>query len=104
MNENKGDPTILREITVNGFDPDGEPVIELWSDGKLIVHFEAMPPFFAEDNGSESDFEDFDVQMRVALGVDVRQEDREVFVIETPFDDTLEKAKTWLETYRTAGA
>lgn len=101
MNEN---PTLIDEIAVHGFDHDGEPVIKRWSDGTLWIHFEAMPPFFAEDDGTEQDFEHFETKLQDALRVTVRRDDREVFVIDRPNPDTAEKAKAWLEAYRNNGA
>ncbi len=91
------EPTLVEEITVTGFDADGEPIIKKWSDGSLWIHFEAMPPFFAEDNGTESEFQTFELKIQEALSVPVVREDREVFVIQNPAADTAEKAKSWLE-------
>jgi len=93
------EPTLVEEISVTGFDPDGEPVIKKWSDGSLWIHFEAMPPFFAEDDGTESEFETFEKKIQDALGVSVSREDREVFVIQNPAPDTGNKAKAWLERF-----
>lgn len=98
------EPMVVEEVPVNGFDPDGEPVIKKWSDGSIWIHFEAMPPFFAEDAGTEADFEDFEKKVQDALGVPVRREDREAFIITDPEPDTAQKAKAWLEAYRTEGA
>jgi hypothetical protein len=98
--DNAHEPTLIEVIAVNGFDPDGEPVIKKWSDGTVCIHFEAMPPFFAEDEGTERDFENFETQMQNALGVAVRRADREMFVIDKPHPDTAEKARAWLEAYR----
>jgi len=93
-------PTVIENISVSGFDREGEPVIKKWSDGSISIHFEAMPPFFAEDEGTESDFEKFEAKIQEALGVPVRRDDREVFIITNPKSDTAEKVKAWLETYR----
>jgi hypothetical protein len=92
-------PTVIEEISVSGFDRDGEPVIKKLSDGSISIHFEAMPPFFAEDEGTESNFENFDAKIQEALGVPVRRDDREVFVITDPKPDTAEKTKAWLEAF-----
>lgn len=89
-----------QEWAVAGFDPDGEPIIRQLDDGTLRIHFEAMPPFFAEDDGTEVDFENFEITMQTALGVTVRREDREVFVIDHPEADTANKAQAWLESFR----
>ena len=94
------EPTVVEEVSVSGFDPDGEPVIKKWSDGSLWIHFEAMPPFFAEDEGTEAEFENFETTIQEALGVPVHRDDREVFIIKNPKPDTAEKAKAWLEGYR----
>ena len=88
------EPTLTEEIKVTGFDADGEPVIKKWSNGSLWIHFEAMPPFFAEDKGTESEFAKFETKVQDALGVPVVREDRDVFVIQNPTPDTAEKAKT----------
>ena len=94
------EPTVIEEVSVNGFDPDGEPVIKKWSDGSIWIHFEAMPPFFAEDEGTEADFENFETNAQEALGVPVRRGDREVFIIANPKRDTAQRAKAWLESFR----
>ena len=94
------EPTLIEEVSVSGFDPDGEPVIKKWSDGSMWIHFAAMPPFFAEDYGTEADFENFDTEIQEAIGVPVRRDDREVFVIMNPKQDTAGVAKAWLESYR----
>lgn len=90
---------IVSEKEINGFDPDGEPVIQTLADGSLQIVFEAMPPFFSEDAGTEHEFEKFENQMAQSLGVEVTREDRELFVISSPASDTLEKAIRWLENF-----
>ena len=103
-NQPADEPTLIEEIAVNGFDPEGEPAIKKWSDGTLWIHFEAMPPFFAEDDKTENEFEAFELKIQDALGVDVLRDDREVFIIKQPNPDTAEKAKAWLEAYRKNGS
>jgi hypothetical protein len=90
--------SILKKISVSGFDPDGEPEIREMSDGTLVVMFNFMPPSFAEDK--EEEFADFDKQLEKALGVPVEREDRELFLIRKPAKDTAEKARVFLEGYR----
>lgn len=91
----------MSELRVSGFDPDGEPVISVDDDdGTVSIQFEAMPPFFAEDNGTEAEFEDFDKTMSDALGIVVRRDDRELFVIDTCDGETAKRVKIWLETFR----
>lgn len=95
-----GNRSLVEEIRIEGFDPEGEPVLKKWSDGSLWIHFEAMPPFFAEDAGTEAEFEEFEAKLAEALGVLVRRDERELFVIPQPRPDTAAKAKAWLEGYR----
>lgn len=68
------------------------------SDGTLVIVFNFMPPSFAEDD--EDGFADFDKQLEKALGVPVRWEDREFFLIRNPANDTADKARSFLEGYR----
>lgn len=90
---------MISEITVSGFDPDGEPVIRSMSDGSLEIHFEAMPPFFADDAGIEAQFDDFRAKIETAAGCAVLQDDRELFIIKSPNAETAQTIKQWLETY-----
>lgn len=90
--------TVVKTITVTGFDPDGEPKIRVMSDGSLSLMFEFMPPSWGE--ADQKSFEDFDKQLERALGVTVFWEDREFFRIAKPANDTVEKARVFLEGYR----
>lgn len=94
--------TIVEEIAVQGFEADGEPVIKRWSDGSVWIHFNFMPPLFAEENGTEAQFDSFDSKLQEALGVPVIWDDREVFIVANPEPDTVVKAKAWLESFHQA--
>ena len=85
-------------VSLSGFDPEGEPEIRVMSDGRLLVVFNLMPPSWAEDNPES--FDDFDQQLEEAAGVPVVWEDRELFRIERPVSDTLERIRRFLEGYR----
>ena len=89
---------VVKTIAVRGFDPDGEPEIREMSDGTIVLIFNFMPPSYAEDE--EVEYADFDEQLERAIGVPVRRDDRELFVIPKPRKDTVEKLKSFLETYR----
>ena len=93
------DATIVTESTMSGFDEDGEPVIRSMSDGSLQIHFQAMPPFFAEDAGIGAQFDDFRARIEAVAGCPVDQDDRELFIIKSPGADTATKIKAWLENY-----
>lgn len=90
--------TVVKTITVRGFDLGGEPEIREMSDGTLILIFNFMPPSYALDE--EVEYADFDEQLERAVGVPVRRDDRELFVIQKPKKDTAEKLKSFLEAYR----
>ncbi len=91
-------PTIVKKTTVVGFDPAGEPEIREMSDGSLSIVFNFMPPSYAEDD--EKSFADFEKQIEKAVKVPVVREDREVFLIRKPANDTVEKARKFLEGFR----
>lgn len=93
-----GQVTIVKTIAVSGFDPGGEPEIREMSDGTLAVVFNFMPPSYAEDE--ELEYADFDEQLQRAVGVPVRRDDRELFLIKNPQPDTTKKLKAFLERYR----
>ena len=90
--------SVLRTVSVSGFDPHGEPEIRERSDGSVLLVFNLMPPSFAEDD--EAAFADFDKQLERALGVEVGWQDREAFLIRRPRGDTVAKAKAFLEGYK----
>jgi hypothetical protein len=91
------EPTLVETIRIVGFDKENEPVIKKWSDGTLWIHFGAMPPFFAVDEGIEDNFQHFEQEIQAALGIPISREDRELFLIKNPASDTANKAKAWLE-------
>jgi hypothetical protein len=85
-------------IPLLGFDAEGEPEIRVMSDGSLYVAFNFMPPSWAEDNPEP--FADFDQQLTKALDLPVEWDDRELFRIERPRADTVERIRRFIETYR----
>jgi hypothetical protein len=85
-------------ITLEGFDSEGEPEIRIMDNGSLELVFNFMPPTWAEENPEV--FDDFDVQLSEALDLEVLWEDRELFLIEEPGEDTVERIKQFLEHYR----
>jgi hypothetical protein len=91
----------IQVIPLPGFDPEGEPEIRVHADGSLHVVFNFMPPSWAEDDPDL--FADFDRQLARAAGAPVQWEDREVFRIERPAGDTVERVRRFLESYRGAG-
>jgi len=93
---------IQEEIELTGFDPKGEPVIRIMTDGSLLIVFNFMPPSFVPD-GQELElgpFADFDKQLERATGMPVVWDDREVFVIQQPKPDTVKRIRKFLDSYR----
>lgn len=92
---------VVKEIKLSGFDPAGEPVIRVMSDGSLYVVFNFMPPSFVPDEEREDlgRFEHFDVEIANAIGVPVVWEDREFFLIQKPKSDTIERVRQFVQGY-----
>ena len=93
MNEMK------QEIPLSGFDQKGEPFIRIMADGSLYVVFNFMPPSDVVDEDGMGQFENFDKQLEIALGVPVEWEDRERFLIRQPGLDTIERVRQFIESY-----
>jgi hypothetical protein len=93
---------VVKTITVQGFDPEGEPEIREMSDGTLAIVLNFMPPSYVEDapGNSLGAFENFDKELEKAAGAPVQWDDREVFLIAKPHADTPAKVKVFLESYR----
>jgi hypothetical protein len=85
-------------IAVTGFDSAGEPEIRTGDNGALEIMFNFMPPLNgADDANPHPVFETFEKVLSKELGVDVRRDDRELFVIAKPTADTAVRAKAFLE-------
>lgn len=87
------DGTPLTEITVEGFDPAGEPVLRMLADGSMEIVFNFMPPLFAKD---PAPFDSFDATLAAKLDVAVEWQDREVFRIAQPQPDSVARAIDYL--------
>jgi hypothetical protein len=92
--------TTVETIRISGFDESGEPEIRLLSDGSLVLAFQFMPPMCDTDDGvQDSRFDHFDEILADALEIPVEWEDRELFLIAEPKEDTAKRAKAFLETF-----
>jgi hypothetical protein len=91
---------IKETIKLTGFDPKGEPVIRIMGDGRLLIVFNFMPPSFVPEGAGMGPFADFDKQLERAAGVPVVWDDREVFVMQKPKRDTVERVRKFIESYR----
>jgi hypothetical protein len=88
----------VRTVPLSGFDPDGEPEIRVMRDGSLHVVFGAMPPLDLEHQ-EKYFLNHFSRQMEAEIGVPVVWEDREVFLIRSPQDDTIERIRLFVSGY-----
>jgi hypothetical protein len=88
-----------RIVSVVGFDAKGEPEIRVQRGGPVTIVFNFMPPFVSEEPSTDPAFDDFAATLARALGVEVVQDDREVFIIEHPKRSTATTAKRFLESY-----
>ena len=91
---------VQQTIKFTGFDPKGEPAIRVMGDGSLLVVFNFMPPSWAPEGEGMGAFADFDKQLERAAGVPVVWDDREVFVIQKPKRDTVERIRKFIESYQ----
>lgn len=96
----------MQTLQIDGFDPESEPEVEVYEDGRLVIRFGFMPPSWTHEHGDWrgdlGPLVDFDKQLSVALDVPVHWEDREVFVIPSRRVDTLERLTTFLRSHPVA--
>jgi predicted DNA-binding WGR domain protein len=93
----ENDSGVAQVIELVGFDPEGEPELRVMHNGHLYVVFNFMPPSDCED---EDAYDSFDEEMAEALGVEVDWEDREVFMIQAPKADTIERLAAFVAAHR----
>jgi hypothetical protein len=93
---------VIRTIELSGFEPGDEPVIREMHDGTLLLVFAAMPPFVTETDPMKAalfDMAKFGEEIEGAAGVPTIWDDREVFVIQQPNSDTIERIADSLGNY-----
>lgn len=86
----------VKEITLSGFDPEGEPVLRLTAAGRLWLGMSLFPPSWAEGEDAAEPWADFDRRLERAIGTAVRWEDREWFRIDQPAPDTVAAVERFL--------
>jgi hypothetical protein len=91
---------VVRTVSMRGFDPEGEPIICVMSDGSIEVRFEFMPPSDIPEEPGLGRFAAFDRELAQAAGVPVVWEDRERFRVERPASDTIGRIRAFVEGYR----
>jgi hypothetical protein len=97
-----------KTFVFKGFDTSGEPVLELYPDGRACLLIAFLPPLNGRDEVKEQEpFYDFGPVITAQTGVQIWQEDREVFWV-TNYDDTtadklaafFKNFKPWFRDYK----
>jgi hypothetical protein len=89
-----------RIITIQGFDIDGEPEMRLYSNDKIELVFNFMPPCNGNPDGIQDPiFDDFEDILQKELGVLVERDDREFFTIQSGDSKTVNRLKEYLESF-----
>jgi hypothetical protein len=89
-------------VTLTGFEPGAEPVLRDMRDGSLLVVFAFIPPRVAEGQPAKArrfDLNTFGAEIERAAGVPVAWDDKEVFVVQRPRADTVERIRGFLQNY-----
>ena len=97
---------VIKQIELSGFEPKHDPLVRVLNDGSLSVVFRFMPPLWDHrvPEGELGPYAYFDYDMSKAIGADVAWVDREVFVIEQPESDTVDRLRQFLESYKATRA
>ena len=90
---------VRRTTAVSGFDPDGEPVIYNMEDGTVRVVFYNLPPENHEDL-KPINLGEFSKEFVTKIGLGMSHDDRDIFHIPKPNDNTVTDVKAYLESYR----
>lgn len=89
-------------ITLAGFEPGAEPVLCEMRDGSMLLVFAFIPPRVTEGDaakGKRFDLNTFGADIERAVGVPVAWDDKEVFVIQQPRANTVERIRKFLQSY-----
>lgn len=97
--------TLVETIQLQGFEPEGEPVIRRMASGAMWLVFNFMPPLWLSDDDGDAPedmgpCENFDAQLQQAIGTPVHWDDREFFLISRPLPDTPARIQAFLTAFR----
>jgi hypothetical protein len=99
----RGSCTEVRSTTaLPGFEPGAEPVPREMRDGSLLLVFFLLSPLVVETDpvmARRFDLDAFGTEIESAAGVPVIWADREVFVIQRPAGDTMNRIRQFLQNY-----
>jgi len=93
---------VRRTIPLAGFDPDAEPIVREMRDGSLLLIVGCLPPLVAENDASKAqqfDMNAFGAELEKAVGLPVLWDDREVFVVQRPEANTVERIRQFFGNY-----
>ena len=89
-----------KQISIKGFDKDGEPEVKVFKDGHIEIMFNFMPPLNGKTEVEDEEFWDsFENVLSTHLNVEVMREDREFFIIPKSKKSTAKKLELYLESY-----
>jgi hypothetical protein len=96
------DEDVERTTALVGFEPEAEPIVREMRDGSLLLIFGFMPPLVTESDPAKSqrfELTTFGTQVAEAASVPVAWDDRDVFVIPKPQNDTVERIGHFLASF-----
>jgi hypothetical protein len=94
-------PNPVEVIPLTGFDPEGEPEIQVMPNGSWYLAFKRLPPSWGA--GNPGAFDDFERQLTAATSVAVHRENDTLFRIERPAANTIQCLQQFLAEFRHAG-
>lgn len=89
-------------VTLAGFEPGAEPVLREMRDGSLLLVFAFIPPRVTVGQPAKArrfDLNTFGTEVERAAGVPLAWDDKEVFVVQRPRSDTVERIRGFLNSY-----
>jgi hypothetical protein len=89
-------------VALAGFEPGAEPVLREMRDGSLLLIFAFIPPRVTEGQPAKArrfDLNTFGAEVERAAGVPVAWDDKEVFVVQRPQGDTVERIRRFLQSF-----
>lgn len=90
---------IIYSTSVPGFDAEGDPYIYKLRDGTVRIVFSSMPPQNPV-NRESFDMDSFSNDFISSMDVEIIHDDREVFHIPSPIENTIEDIISFLKTYK----
>ena len=87
---------IINTTSITGFDDNGEPLIYEMDDNSIRVVFSSLPP----KSKPAFDLDEFSKQLVSAIQCGITHDDREIFHIPKPDQNTVNAVKRFIEDYK----